>query len=93
MDGTLMEIGPYRVKEDQSLEENPGSWHEFANLLFVDQPVGTGFSYVDSNHYLTDLDQVRYVLILEMGVKANFISDGGSFHQVFREMVCIVSRV
>ncbi|KAI5840832.1 pheromone-processing carboxypeptidase KEX1 [Morchella snyderi] len=67
MDGTLMEIGPYRVKEDQTLEENPGSWHEFANLLFVDQPVGTGFSYVDSNHYLTDLDQMadHFIRFLE----------------------------
>lgn len=28
-----MEIGPFRVKGDQ-LIENEGSWNEFANLLF-----------------------------------------------------------
>ena len=59
MDGAFMEIGPYRVMEDEKLVHNNGSWHEFANLLFVDQPVGTGFSYVDSNAYLHELQEVR----------------------------------
>lgn len=58
MDGALMEVGPYRLKDDKTLEKNPGSWHEFANLLFVDQPVGTGFSYVDSNALLHELSEV-----------------------------------
>lgn len=49
-----MEIGPYRVRGD-TLEYNNGSWDEFANLLFVDQPVGTGFSYVSTNSYIHDL--------------------------------------
>jgi carboxypeptidase D len=30
---------------------NPGSWHYAANLLFVDQPVGTGLSYTLKNRY------------------------------------------
>lgn len=58
MDGALMEVGPYRLKDDHTLIDNDGSWHEFANLLFVDQPVGTGFSYVNSDSYLTELNQV-----------------------------------
>lgn len=53
-----MEVGPYRLKDDHTLRENEGSWHEFANVLFVDQPVGTGFSYVNSDSYLTELTQV-----------------------------------
>jgi len=53
-----MEVGPYRLKDDHTLVENEGSWHEFANVLFVDQPVGTGFSYVNSDSYLTELAQV-----------------------------------
>ena len=60
MDGALMEVGPYRVTEDQKLIENKGSWHEFANLLFVDQPVGTGFSFVDGNAFLHELPEVSY---------------------------------
>ncbi|EEY14400.1 carboxypeptidase KEX1 [Verticillium alfalfae VaMs.102] len=65
-DGAMMEIGPYRVKGDQ-LVNNNGSWHEFANLLFVDNPVGTGFSYVDTNSYLHELDEMgdQFILFLE----------------------------
>lgn len=67
MDGALMEVGPYRVRKEGKLEYNNGSWDEFANLLFIDQPVGTGFSYVDTNAYLTELDQMadQMVVFLE----------------------------
>jgi carboxypeptidase D len=66
-DGALMEIGPYRLKDDHTLEYNDGSWHEFANLLFVDNPVGTGFSYVDTDSFVTELDQMadQFVQFLE----------------------------
>lgn len=53
-----MEIGPYRLKDDSTLRENEGSWNEFANLLFVDNPVGTGFSYVDTDSYIHELDEM-----------------------------------
>lgn len=58
MDGAMMEVGPYRVRDGGNLEYNNGSWDEFANLLFIDQPVGTGFSYVNTDSYLTDLNQM-----------------------------------
>lgn len=67
MDGALMELGPYRVREGGKLEYNEGSWDEFANLLFVDNPVGTGFSYVNTDSYLHDLPEMadQFVLFLE----------------------------
>ncbi|KAF2266717.1 pheromone-processing carboxypeptidase kex1 [Lojkania enalia] len=67
MDGALMEIGPYRVREGGKLEYNNGSWDEFANLLFVDQPVGTGFSYVNTDSYLKELDEMKdqFMVFLE----------------------------
>lgn len=58
MDGNLMEIGPYRVQEGGKLTYNNGSWDQYANLLFVDNPVGTGFSYVDSDSYLHELSDM-----------------------------------
>ena len=47
MDGLFLELGPFRLdgaKVDQ-LKLNPYSWHNAANMLFIDQPVGTGYSY------------------------------------------------
>lgn len=51
-----MEIGPYRLKDKATLQYNEGGWDEFANLLFVDNPVGTGFSRVDGDAYVHDLE-------------------------------------
>lgn len=67
MDGALMEVGPYRLKDDHTLEINKGSWDEFANLLFVDQPVGTGFSYVNTDHYVHELEEMsaQFMVFLE----------------------------
>lgn len=66
-DGAMMEIGPYRVTKDGNLILNNGSWHEFANLLFVDNPVGTGFSYVDTDSFVHELDDMadQFVQFLE----------------------------
>lgn len=64
MDGAMMEVGPYRVTEDGNLKYNNGSWDEFANLLFVDQPVGTGFSYVNTDSYLSELDQMAEHMVI-----------------------------
>jgi carboxypeptidase D len=63
MDGALMEIGPYRVNKDGTLRLQDGSWDEFANVLFVDQPVGTGFSYVDTNSYVHEMDEMAEQMI------------------------------
>jgi len=73
MDGALMEVGPYRVKSQgkgnnkPELEYNEGAWDEFANIVFVDNPVGTGFSYVDSNSYVHELPEManQFTIFLE----------------------------
>ena len=60
------EIGPFRFQQDGTIVKNNGSWSLFANLLFVDQPVGTGFSYIDTDSFIHDLpemaDQFLYFL-------------------------------
>ena len=63
----MMEIGPYRLKDQDHLVYNNGSWNEFANLLFVDNPVGTGFSSVDTNNYIHELKEMadQFVIFLE----------------------------
>lgn len=66
-----MEIGPYRLKDDKTLMYNDGAWNEFANVLFVDNPVGTGFSYVDTNAYVRELDEMaeQFVIFMEKWYK------------------------
>ncbi|KAK3377854.1 pheromone-processing carboxypeptidase KEX1 [Podospora didyma] len=66
-DGALMEVGPYRLKDDKTLYLNDGSWNEFANIMFVDNPVGTGFSYVNTDSYLHELDDMadQFIIFLE----------------------------
>jgi hypothetical protein len=49
MDGLWLELGPLRLLNKGSrVDINPFSWHNIANLLFIDQPVGTGFAYTKS---------------------------------------------
>jgi carboxypeptidase D len=59
-----MEVGPYRLKDDTTLEYHTGSWDEFANIMFVDNPVGTGFSYVDSDSYIHELPEMAAQIVI-----------------------------
>uniref|UniRef100_A0A8D1MZP9 Carboxypeptidase n=1 Tax=Sus scrofa TaxID=9823 RepID=A0A8D1MZP9_PIG len=53
--GNFEEIGPL----DSDLKPRRTTWLQAASLLFVDNPVGTGFSYVNrSNAYAKDLATV-----------------------------------
>lgn len=46
----LYENGPMRLnRETNELEENPYSWNNYTNLLYVDQPIGTGYSQGGEN--------------------------------------------
>ena len=62
-----MEVGPYRVHEEGKLVTNDGSWDEFANLLFVDNPVGTGFSYVNTDSFVHELQEMadQFIIFLD----------------------------
>lgn len=54
-----MEVGPFRLQSSATeLQLNNGSWHKHANLLFLDQPVGTGFATTDTDAYRTELPQM-----------------------------------
>ena len=40
----FMENGPYKIDHEQNLSLNEWSWHKSANMIYVDNPIGTGFS-------------------------------------------------
>ena len=59
MDGLFIENGPFRVSAESSnpsdasapptIQVNPYSWHNSAYMLFLDQPLGVGYSIVNPN--------------------------------------------
>ncbi|KAL2229651.1 UNVERIFIED_CONTAM: Serine carboxypeptidase-like 26 [Sesamum indicum] len=59
--GAAVELGPLRVaKKGAALEFNPHSWNKEANLLFVESPIGVGFSYTNTSSDFDDIDD-RFV--------------------------------
>nr|ODN91244.1 pheromone-processing carboxypeptidase KEX1 [Cryptococcus depauperatus CBS 7841] len=82
-DGSLMEVGPFRTvpatsttsgKVEVKLVE--GGWEEFATVVFVDQPPGTGYSFAPTDGYLHDFDQLS----------SHFIQFLQNFYRVFPEL-------
>ncbi|KAJ6109737.1 Peptidase S10 serine carboxypeptidase [Penicillium sp. IBT 16267x] len=43
--GLFEELGPCHINETYETYLNPHSWNEVSNMLFISQPLGTGFSY------------------------------------------------
>ena len=52
MDGLFLELGPLRLygEHRDKIKLNPDSWHNAANMLFIDQPVGTGLAYTTNKN-------------------------------------------
>ena len=41
------ENGPFHITPNLTLEDNPYGWDVGHNMIYVDQPINTGFSYSD----------------------------------------------
>ncbi|CAF1095254.1 unnamed protein product [Adineta steineri] len=79
------ETGPFRFLDQNTIVTNNGSWHFYANLLFIDQPIGTGFSYVDRGMLIEELDVMaehfldRYVEVCPALLEEDIYLAGESF--------------
>jgi cathepsin A (carboxypeptidase C) len=66
--GLFAENGPYKINPDLTLSDNPFSWNKNANFLVIDQPAGTGLSYVekanDSDCYAKTESQATEQLLI-----------------------------
>ncbi|KAL4712891.1 hypothetical protein ACJJTC_011961 [Scirpophaga incertulas] len=49
MYGLFNEIGPYALTTDNELKEIKYSWGKNHSILFIDNPVGTGYSFTDDD--------------------------------------------
>lgn len=68
MVGFGTEHGPYYISASGELSPNPYSWNQLANIIYVEQPSGVGFSYSErQSDYKTGDHQAaadNYMLIL-----------------------------
>jgi carboxypeptidase C (cathepsin A) len=66
--GLFEEIGPFIPNSKMNLIKNEFAWTKFANIVFVDQPVGVGFSYskykkdYSSNDVLSANDNLAFLI-------------------------------
>eukprot|EP00929_Paragymnodinium_shiwhaense_P122748 TRINITY_DN95783_c0_g1_i1.p1 TRINITY_DN95783_c0_g1~~TRINITY_DN95783_c0_g1_i1.p1 ORF type:complete len:450 (+),score=62.39 TRINITY_DN95783_c0_g1_i1:136-1485(+) len=75
--GNLFEHGPYLLNPNGTLRRNPRAWNQDAHIVYIDQPVGTGYSYSDSNGYVTDYDMLAsqfYVALKQLRMRHSWLS-------------------
>jgi vitellogenic carboxypeptidase-like protein len=44
--GIFYEMGPIIINVDGTLSRNPSTWNTHSSMLFIDNPLGTGYSFV-----------------------------------------------
>ncbi|PPQ69455.1 hypothetical protein CVT26_002865 [Gymnopilus dilepis] len=55
--GLFMELGPCRVLDSEGPKFNPYSWNSNANIFFIDQPIGVGFSYANYGEFVSTTEE------------------------------------
>lgn len=74
--GIFMENGPYYFDDCSTLQKRNNTWVNFMNVIYIDNPVGTGFSYTQN-----DNGYARY----QSDILVNLLSALDQFFQLFPE--------
>ncbi|KAH8824464.1 peptidase S10, serine carboxypeptidase [Flagelloscypha sp. PMI_526] len=65
--GMLTELGPCTIVNSTSVKWNEYGWNSETNILFIDQPIGVGYSYSEYNEVVDSweaaVDMARFVAI------------------------------
>ena len=72
--GFLTEQGPFRPTADGDIQLNPYAWNKIANMVFLEQPVGVGFSYsnVEDDYKIGDDQAAKDNLATIQGIRQRF---------------------
>jgi carboxypeptidase C (cathepsin A) len=88
MIGLFQEHGPCRITNDSSsVTLNIYSWNNEANMLYIDQPVGTGFSYGELNVGTSEEAAADIWTFIQI-----FLSDP-RFDEIWISKACYLDRV
>ncbi|KAJ7700386.1 Alpha/Beta hydrolase protein [Mycena rosella] len=91
------ENGPCTVNADgQSTTLNPFSWNSVSNMIYVDQPIGTGFSFGTDTVNSTESAAVQFwkvfQILFESGEFAQYQSRDPSFVTYFDQQNAAIAK-
>ncbi|KAF9527913.1 serine carboxypeptidase [Crepidotus variabilis] len=80
--GLFMELGPCRIMDGNGTKYHPESWNSNANVFFVDQPIGVGFSYADYGETVSTTEEAAKDIAAFVAIFFENFSQfkGRSFH-------------
>ena len=76
MVGLFQEVGPCSIDSDGKVVNNPYSWTNASNLLFIDQPVQTGFSYSTTTAGYLNPEDGSVVVLKEEDCPPDSVTNG-----------------
>jgi vitellogenic carboxypeptidase-like protein len=78
--GLFSEMGPYELDADLKPVKRPVTWNKKYRMLFIDNPVGAGFSYTSTEQYCHDT---------KVCVASNLYSLLTQFYTMFEELQAV----